>query len=148
MADPTLSQAEADALIVMEKIREDEKEYDFPSPGEKLVVPLTSKDRREKFLLDVTRVRIDLTKVTYQSRARQVIVLVRLDIGGARHLNPDLTEVPCPHIHLYREGFGDKWAEPAPPNLFTDTKDIYKTLLEFMTRCNITETPVIRKVLF
>ena len=71
-------------------------------------------DGREEFLLDIRRARIDLAKGTYQNRGREVVILARLDFGGAPHRNPDGEEIGSPHIHLYREGFGDKWAFPIP----------------------------------
>lgn len=79
-------------------------------------MPLQSLDKREHFLLDLSRGRIDLQKVKMQNRGRQVVVLVRLYLEGALHRNPDDTEVPAPHLHVYREGYGDKWAVPGPPN--------------------------------
>jgi hypothetical protein len=45
------------------------------------------------------------TKATYQNSARQVIILMRLDLDRLPHRNPDDTEVPCPHLHQYREGY-------------------------------------------
>lgn len=48
---------------------------------------------RENFLLDIRRGKIDLLKATNQNRARQTIVLVRLDLGGAPHRNPDGEEI-------------------------------------------------------
>lgn len=105
MPEINLTQPEADALIAMEKHRVDEQEYEYPGLGGSIVVPLVSPDKREGFLLDVSRGRIDLLKGTYQNRARQVVVLVRLDFGGPTHRNPDGVELPCPHLHIYREGF-------------------------------------------
>ena len=61
MADIDITQAEADALIAMEKHRVDEDVYLFSSPGERLAIPLTSPDKREPFMLDVTRARIKLS---------------------------------------------------------------------------------------
>ena len=148
MADVNLTQAEADALIAMEKHRVNSDRHDFPMGGAALVVPLQSPDKREQFLLDISRSRIDLLKGTYQNRARQVVVLVRLDFGGAPHRNPDDTEVPSPHLHVYREGFGDKWAIPAPTDKFGDTGDLWRTLGEFMRFCNITQPPNIERGLF
>lgn len=138
MADVNLTQAEADALIAMEKHRANDERHDFPTGGQSLVLPLHSPDRREHFLLDIGRSRIDLLKGTYQNRARQVVVLVRLDVGGAPHRNPDDTEIPSPHLHTYREGFGDRWAIPAPPDRFGDTSDLWRTLGQFIEFCNIT----------
>lgn len=37
----------------------------FPSAGERLFIPMVSTDRTEDFMLDVTRSRIDLAKITY-----------------------------------------------------------------------------------
>jgi hypothetical protein len=40
MADIDLSQAEADALIAMDKQRVDDKQWLFPGPGSRLAIPL------------------------------------------------------------------------------------------------------------
>ncbi|MDX2206157.1 MAG: hypothetical protein SFU57_00800 [Gemmatimonadales bacterium] len=148
MADINLTQAEADALIAMEKHRANEEHADFPMSGQSVVFPLQSADRREQFLLDLSRGRIDLLKVKMQNRGRQVVVLVRLDLGGAPHRNPDGEEVPVPHLHVYREGYGDKWAVPVPADRFSDITDIWGTLDEFMRFCNISQPPHIERGLF
>jgi hypothetical protein len=148
LADINLTQAEADALIEMEKCRADEKEYLFPQPGERIAIPLTSRDKRENFMLDVTRAQIKLTKATYQDRARQAIILMRLDLDGPVHRNPDGEEVLCPHLHVYREGYGDKWALPAPTDRYKNTLDLFATFEAFMLHCNITDPPRIEKGLF
>lgn len=148
MADIDLTQDEADKLIAMEKRAIDDRTWDFPGPADQIMVPLTSTDKRENFMLDVTRSGIKLAKATYQNRARVAIILYRLDIDGAPHRNPDGQEVPCPHLHRYREGYGDKWAVPAPMDRFPDTTDLLSTLDAFMKHCNITEPPTIQKTLF
>ena len=148
MADMNLTQAEADALTAMEKHRVNEDRNDFPMGGQSLVLPLQSVDRREQFLLDLSRGRIDLLKVKMQNRGRQVVVLVRLDLGGAPHRNPDGEEIPVPHLHVYREGFGDKWAVPVPSDRFTATNDVWRTLEEFLRFCNVTQSPHIERGLF
>jgi len=148
MADINLTQAEADALIAMEKHRASEDRADFPMGGQSVVMQLYSADKREQFLLDLSRGRIDLLKVKMQNRGRQVVVLARLDLGGAPHRNPDDEEVPLPHLHVYREGYGDKWAMPVPAELFRDTADVWATLEDFMRFCNITLPPYIDRGLF
>ena len=148
MADGNLSQSEADDLIAMEKIRVNDSDSNYPDPGGKLIVPLTSRDGREGFLLDVSRSQINLAKVTHQNRARQIVVLMRLDLGGAPHRNPDGEEIPCPHLHTYREGFGDKWAVIAPEAHYSNLDDLYRTLEDFMRHCNIVEPPKIQPGLF
>ncbi len=72
----------------------------------------------------------------------------RLDFGGAPHRNPDGEEVGSPHLHLYREGYGDKWACPVPPDHFSNLDDLWLTLQEFMRFCNIAEPPFIKRGLF
>ena len=145
-----LSQAEADALLALPKCRADDREWDYPASGGSIMVPLVSEDRREQFLLDVSRGRgrVEISRTKLQNRARQVIVLVRLEIDGPAHRNPDDSEVPCPHLHLYREGFHDKWAFPVPPGRFRDLGDAWEALCDFMSYCNVVEPPAIRRVLF
>ncbi len=148
MSSLILTQIEADALIALEKFHSQTQHYTFPQNGEKIVVPLASNDGRENFLLDVQRGRIALNKVTFQKRGRQTIVLVRLDIGGPPHRNPNDEEISCPHIHLYREGYGDKWAEPISSQYFSKPDDLSITLDDFMSFCNIVRRPIIQRGLF
>lgn len=148
MAATDLSQSEADALVAMAKVKVNDDIHDYPGTGGSLVVPLTSQDKREEFVIDIYRGRIDLLKGTYQSRARQVIVLVRIDFGSAPHRNPDGEEVPCPHLHLYREGFGDKWAMSLPSDLFPNINDLWLTVEDFMRFCNVVDPPKIARGLF
>ncbi len=148
MADINLTQTEADALIAMEKHRANASRSDFPLGGESVSLPLESADRREQFLLDMSRGRIDLRKVKMQTRGRQVVVLVRLDLSGAPHRNPDDAEIPAPHLHLYREGYGDKWAIPLPAEHFRDPNDVWITFEDFLRYCNITQPPHVERGLF
>lgn len=141
MVELNVTQAEAEALIAMPKIRANEEVWNFPGPGGSVSVPLLSENRRENFLLDVSRGQINLLKSTYQNRARQVILLARLDINGTPHHNPDGERIDCPHIHLYREGFGDKWAYPLPERQFLHIDDRWETLQDFMNYCNIIHPP-------
>ncbi len=148
MAEINLIQKEADALMAMEKRAADHKEWMFPNPGERIAIPLTSVDRRENSLLDVNRSQIKLTKIVYQNRARATVILYRLDIDGAPHRNPDGEEISCPHLHIYREDFGDKWAIPAPPDTIPGTSDLFQTLDNFLKHCRVTEPPMVHRGLF
>ena len=148
MVEINLSQSEADALIAMEKIRVDEQSFDYPSFGGRVSVPLISRDKREKFVLDISKGRITLLKGTYQNRARQVVILVRLDFGGQPHRNPDGEEMSSPHLHIFKEGYGDKWAIPLPEDKFPNTSDMWQLLEEFMRFCKVTEPPRIERGLF
>jgi hypothetical protein len=148
MADIEITQVEADALIAMEKRFVDDAKWVFPAAGERIGLALTSLDKRENFMLDVTRAQIKRTKATYQNRARQVIILLRLDLDGRPHRNPDGTDIQCPHLHIYREGFGDKWAVAAPLDRYTNTLDLFSTCEAFVQHCNITGPFNLQKGLF
>lgn len=148
MAEINLTQSEADALIAMGKHRVDEIRWDYPLPGEAICIPLTSANKRENFLLDISRGKLDLLKGTYQNRARNVVILVRLDFGGRPHRNPDGGEVLSLHLHIYCEGFGDKWATAVPTDKFSNPSDLWETLVDFMDFCNIVKPPNIEKGLF
>ena len=148
MTDTSITQTEADALLALEKRCVDSTEWNYPDFGGRITVPLVSTDRRESFFLDLRRARIDLAKGTYQNRGRQVVILARLDFGGAPHRNPNGEEIDSPHLHLYREGYGDKWAFPIPSNRFSNLANPWKTFEDFMRFCNIIKPPVIRRGLF
>ena len=141
MAGHHISQELADSLIGMPKFRTSEDSILYPMTTRTLTVPLQSEDGRESFLLDLHQGRLLLQKATLQNRARQVVILVRLDIGGPPHRNPDGVIILCPHLHLYREGYGDKWASPVPLDKFKDTSDPWHTLHHFMNYCQIVEPP-------
>jgi hypothetical protein len=142
-----LSQAEANQLLAMEKHSATEEAFDYPYHGGSIKVPLQSPDKREQFILDVSRNQLNLSKGTYQNRSRNIIILARLDFGGQPHRNPDDSEVDSPHLHLYREGYGDKWAFLVPVD-FVHIGDPWATLLDFMKYCNVTMPPVINRGLF
>lgn len=148
MNEINLTQEDANALIALPKVKKDDTQWQVPFAGGNISIPLLSSDKREAFLLDLHRGHIDLLKGTCQNRARQNVVLIRLDFGGAPHRNPDDVEVPCPHLHVYRDGYGAKWAIPAPSLSFTDTTDLWTTLQDFMKYCNIQDPPVFEKELF
>ena len=98
-----LTQKEADRLLQLEKHQSDSKVYQFPARGGKCQVPLTAGKGKgkENFLLDIYRGRRISIKMTYQTRARKIVPLARVDFNGAKHCNPDGTEVPTPHLHMY-----------------------------------------------
>ena len=86
-----------------------------------------------------------MAKGTYQNRARKTIVLARLDFGGQPHRNPDGQHVGSPHLHLYREGHGHKWAFEVPSDRFpTDTANPWIMLQDFMRFCNVVDRPIIK----
>lgn len=146
MADINLTQSEADFLLKMEKCSINENSLDLPDLGGSLSVPLTSPDKKENFVLDVSKGRIDIKRQKFQNRTRDAIILARLDLNNP-HRNPDGQEIGTPHLHLYKEGFNDKWAYELP-EVFKDTSDFWQTLQDFMKFCNVIKSPNFNKGLF
>ena len=144
MSSINISQDEADRLIELNKVREDNMIYIFPGRGENVSIPIISEDKRDKFILDIHRGRINLKKITNQLRGNQAIILARIDLDGQPHTNPDGTVIKSPHIHIYREGYNDKWAEPLP-HQFSNPYEQWETLNEFMDFCNIIKKPNFQK---
>jgi hypothetical protein len=103
-----LTQAEADQLMKVSK--------HFIRPPAAITVPpgvddtyeLAGPDGREVFLLDVWRGTLRLSKLKFQNRVRTAVILVRLDVDGAPHTNPDGSNLPGTHLHLFKEGYEDK----------------------------------------
>ena len=77
---------------------------------------LQSLDRREQFFLTIERGRRKQIRLKYQTRARKVVVLARMDLNGPAHRNPPESpyrpneRLDGTHIHLYRENFEDRIA--------------------------------------
>lgn len=136
-----LTQIEADRLFSLEKHKVLDEQVEWPMEA-KVAIRLVSLDGREEFILDVSTYSIKVSKTTLQNRVHTTAILVRLDVGGPPHRNPDDTEILCPHIHRFREGFNDKWAYPVPNEHFRDLADRVKTLNDFMRYCNITNPPI------
>ena len=145
MANYDLTQADANTLIALEKRRVDDNVWDYPGLGGGVSIPLVSVDEREQFFLDLRRSRIDLAKGSYQNRGRRVMPLIRLCFGGPPHDNPDGVEIKSPHLHVYREGYGDKWAFPVPGDRFVNLSDQWQTFHDFMGFCNIVQPPNVRR---
>lgn len=130
-----VSQSDADALLRIRKW--------FP-PGTSVSLPvgkrvyeLESDSPEDRFVLDTWRGSIRLSKVTMQNRARTSLILARLDLGGAPHTNPDGELIPSPHLHVYREGYDDKWAYPLDPSQFVNPHDLAVALVDFCRFCAI-----------
>ena len=83
-----------------------------------------------------------------EAQARAAVEAAVRQRFGATPDNPDDVEIACPHVHLYREGFGDRWAFPISPEVFTQPTDHWQTLVDFMRFCNITRPPEFDRGLF
>lgn len=143
-----LLQSEANYLLNLIKVLKS-KEINLPSPGEYLELHATDVDDTEKFIIDMNRKGIiNLKKITFQTRHQRTTILLRLDIEGPPHQNPDGEIVPCPHIHIYREGYSDKWAYPLNDHIITTTSDIAQVLNDYLEYNNVKDIPPISQYLF
>ncbi|MFD0712175.1 DUF6978 family protein [Paenibacillus sp. GCM10027626] len=113
----------------------------FPLVQTHTTLEAISTQTNDKFLIDVQRKTLNVKKCTYQTRYKKSINLLRIDIEGPPHPNPDGTEVPCPHIHIYREGYDDKWAFPLSSKINTDQTDLVQVLIDFLEYNNIINIP-------
>ena len=98
-------------------------------------------------MLDVWRGTLRLTKLRFQNRVRTIVVLVRLDVDGAPHTNPDGERLSGTHLHLFREGYDDRWAYPVDVNTFTLLSDPGTTFQEFCAFCKIESPPPVQGVI-
>jgi hypothetical protein len=114
---------------------------------------LRSIDRREEFLFDFERGNRVRARLKYQTRARKVLILARLDIGGPAHRNPPNApyqpgaRLACPHFHRYLEGFDDKVAyAPAdvPGLMVRDLNNGVFCLEDFLRYCAVQAIPSIQ----
>ncbi|NGP59866.1 hypothetical protein FLT15_16290 [Paenibacillus thiaminolyticus] len=138
-----LSQLEADRLIELVKSLVKNQQILLPSPGNKMQLDAQS-HKNEKFIIDIRRGRVKISKASFQTRYKNSIPLIRLDVDGPDHPNPDGEIIPCPHIHIYREGAELKWAYPLKiegNKDFSDLRDLTQVLIDFLHYNNIDNIP-------
>ena len=140
-----LTQAEADNLMMMEKIFVDNSQLNLGEMAIDIRRELSSIDNKEIFHIDIWRCGYNLSRIKFQNRSRIVNHLLRVDLAGPPHHNPDNTIIQCPHIHIYREGYDDKWAWPLSEIvLFRDISNIVSSLEDFARFCHIINIPQIQ----
>ncbi len=116
-------------------------------PGADETYELADPNGRETFLLDVWRGTLRLTKLRFQNRVRTIVVLARLDVDGAPHTNPDGNRLPGTHLHLFKEGYDDKWAYLVDSKIFTTLSDPSTTFQEFCAFCKIESVPAVQGII-
>ena len=138
-----LSQERVDYLIkVLKVLKYEGKVIAFPMPTQQEVIEVQSDDmNRDKFLFYINRKgQYNLKKCTYLSRYNNTYNLLRIDINGPPHDNPDGTTVECPHIHIYKEGYNLSWAYPLNSVIKTNPKDLIQVLIDFLKYNNVKNT--------
>lgn len=141
-----MKQSEADRLIKIAKYVVD-TEVILPLANECRDLKVLSVNKKEEFLVYLNRKgRIELHRCTYQMsrKTREILVRVDLDLDKS-HQNPSYDGKPeelirGPHVHLYKEGYGDRIAYPLDeifPGLNPlEIEEAFKCFSEY---CNITD---------
>ncbi len=152
----SLPQIEADLLLKMPKTFGEKIDViDFPRvQAFQAEHTLEGVGSREQFILDLERGNLKRARLKFQTRARKIIILARIDIAGRPHRNPpDAPHRPNErftgvHIHLYREGFADRVAFlPADIPSFAEPTDDTEVswLVAFLRFCNVQPVPPIQE---
>jgi hypothetical protein len=131
-----LSQAEFDFLMGLEKEFEDKSTIVLGPPPLQWSRKLTSTTTNDTFSLDFYRGTFKIQKYTYNHRYKQTLVIFRFDSFGV-HTNPDGGKVTGFHIHVYKEGFGDKFAYPASDFGIEETDSMVVILQKFLVYCKV-----------
>ena len=136
-----LSEEEAQTLIKLEKILLNPTAINIPPKLGKEKYELTDTKNIQEFIINSNRSRKNARKISLILLYNNNIILLRLDTGHGIHINPDNSEIlgGIPHIHIYHEGFDDKWAYPLP-SCFTNINNIAETLVEFFSYSNVINT--------
>ena len=140
-----LTQIEADMLISMLK-ESLEKNIEIPinkaNRTEFEVVEVA--DKKEKFIINIARKGINNQAMTYQARhPRTGEILLRLDINPSTfHRNPDGEKIEGNHLHVFTEGFGEKYAIPFE----VKSNNFHDLCMEFFERFNLIDKPNVRYI--
>ncbi|MDD6598784.1 hypothetical protein [Anaerovibrio sp.] len=138
----TITQEEADTLRTIEKYLANPQNIKIPKMRETRIYPAYHKcynKRRDDLDVSAYRGGIDENKVSYRLIYKKSVLLIRIDTNDkTAHINPDKSFIPpmTPHIHVYREGYGDKFAYPLPAEFSSKGADIEKLFIEFLQYSN------------
>ena len=137
----SLTQQEFENLINLKKKFETSEPLHLDESWMRNILSIKTRDA---FILDYTiRGPIELKKYTYNKRYKKIIILLRYDSFG-RHTNPDGVIFEGSHIHIYREGFDDKFAFPIE-KLGVSQNSTREEILElFLKYCHVVEHPNIQ----
>ena len=132
---------EAENIIAMLK-KMVERYLMLPESGEKKDYKIETLDNKYEFVLNVSRTsRIKEKKCTYIVRTKDTgINLLRLDVNGPPHKNPDHTIIDCPHLHVFKEEFEDRNLPYAIP-FEVDSEDLSEACIKFLKKFNVIDIP-------
>lgn len=144
----SISQPEFGYLMTLEKNFTDSAEISLGPAPIRWQRELLAKKTKDAFTLHFYRGSVELKKFTYNKTVRTSIVLIRYDALG-RHTNPPGTDGKSfdgPHVHLYRDGFDDKWAFPVTEIKLKEnpTPTMEEVFEKFCAYCSILDCPPIQ----
>lgn len=137
-----MTRAEATELIQVIKKMMNQGKLILPQSGNQSKFELCSifsdKDRFTVIMNRCSKIRKD--KYTLMLRYGSDKGLLRIDVGGPAHINPDGTIIPCPHIHMQIKDLGawDVWAMEIPA-VFGNVEDRVQTFETFLQYCNVND---------
>ncbi len=133
-----MTKEKAQELIHVMKMLMKTGDFALPVIGSFGSIELHSvRSNAERFIVKINRkAKIDPLKYTLLLHFPEEDLL-RIDVHGTYHINPDGTTVPCPHIHFRNKDTG-KWDAYAfeLPAVFGNTEDVAETLRTFLAYCN------------
>lgn len=140
----SLPQPRADAFLTARKIKATETNFHLTSSILKPVsIPLIAPAiAGEAFSLDVTQKRIVLKLKCQLRSTTHSVILARLDFASP-HRNPDGTTVGVPHLHVYRESYGDRFAYEVPLGMLKNPDDPLQVLLDFLETYHIERNGIV-----
>ena len=150
-----LTQETVETLIKIEKVLLNLLNIYIPQePHQTEKYPLGYKDINTLFNINDLHIEMfrgskNPKKVSYKLLYKRMFNLIRLDMYGTRHINPDgkIFETNTPHLHIYDEIHKDKWAYSVPLE-FSNTEDIiqtFKDFLSFLKVINVSEIKIIHQ---
>lgn len=143
-----ITQLEFDLLLKEEKVFDDVSKSLALGPAPiSWTRQINSLETNNIFLLDYYRGSFELSKYTYNKRYKQTIILLRYDNRG-RHTNPDGISFDGPHIHIFKEGYNDKFAYPISEIGIEESDTIEIVLNKILHICNVTKLPSIEIPMF
>ncbi|MDD6716645.1 MAG: hypothetical protein PUF49_09750 [Firmicutes bacterium] len=131
-----LTQVQADTLMSMQKHFK-ESDIKISKVGESNVFELSDGEGENSFYFDIDRRGKIEFKTKFQERYETNDVLVRLDLNSPDHINPDGSKVGRYHIHIYKEGYADRWAYNINEYGFKIDAPFRDNFYRFCNFCNI-----------
>lgn len=114
----------------------------LPGMNEEICIPVGAINSKETFSLDICRKNtIVLSRKKLQERLiPNNDLMIRLEIDGRPHINPDGKKLSRNHMHIFKEGYGMSWAyelNEIDAILFKNTNDFTTIFFDFCKYCNI-----------